>query len=333
MQYRQLGKTDIELPVVILGAWAIGGWRWGGTDEQAAIDAIRAGIDCGMNCVDTAPAYGFGLSEEIVGKAIKGRRDEIIVATKCSLRWDCDDGDYHFSDEDLEGNPVTVRIVHSRESLTTECERSLERLGVETIDLYQVHWPGKNSDFGGMMEILLDLKQQGKIRAIGVSNFSSSQMDNCLGHGPLDCCQPKYNLLERDAETETLPFCRKHTVGAIAYSPMELGLLTGKVTMERTFPESDIRSRGDSKPWFKPENRKRVLGALDRIKPIADGHSITLAQLALAWVIAQPGITSAIAGARRPEQAIENAKAGEVNLSEGELAILRREFEALGGPA
>ena len=332
MRYRKLGKTDIELPAVILGAWAIGGWRWAGTDERDAIEAIQVGIDCGINCIDTAPTYGFGLSEEIVGRAIRGRRDEVTIATKCGLRWDTEDGEFFFKNVDLKGDPVTLRSLLTRESLTLECERSLERLGIDTIDLYQIHWPGSRADFGEAMETLLDLKQQGKIRSIGVSNFSAAMMENCFSYGPLDCNQPKYNLLHRAIETDALPFCRDRNVGVIAYSPMELGLLTGKVTMERTFPKGDIRDESESMLWFKPENRRRVLEALQSVKPIAEGHGLTLAQLALAWVIAQPGITSAIAGARNPNQTRENAKAGDAQLTPDELSRVGETFSALGKP-
>lgn len=332
MQYRELGQTDIQVPAVILGAWAIGGWMWGGTDERAAIEAIKAGIDAGMNCIDTAPTYGFGLSESIVGKAIAGRRDEVTIATKCGLRWDTDEGELFVENKDNQGRPVCIRSLLTKASLCHECELSLKRLNIDCIDLYQIHWPGKYEDFAEAMEAFDELKHQGKIRAVGVSNFSVTQNQNCLRYGRVDCNQPKYSLLTRRIETDLLPFCRENSIGVIAYSPMELGLLTGKVTMDRTFPDNDIRA-GAHFPWYQLPNRKRVLDALESIKPIAAAHDITLAQLALAWVIAQPGVTAAIAGARNPTQALENAQAGDVQLAAAELKQLRDTFEALGEPA
>ncbi len=333
MQVRKLGKTDIEIPVVIAGAWAIGGWCWGGTDEADAIAAMQKCIDCGITCIDTAPTYGFGLSEELVGKAVAGRRDEVLIATKCGLRWDTDEGSLFLEADDLEGNKKRIHSVITKDSLFLECERSLKRLKIDTIDLYQIHWPGPNAEFGEAMEALLSLKEQGKIRAIGVSNFSKAMLANCVSHGQLDCNQPKYSALDRKFEEDELPFCIENQIGVIAYSPMEMGLLTGKVTEDRVFPPGDIRGNYQQRPWFKPENRKRILNALDTMKPIADGYGISLANLALAWIIAQKGMTAAIAGVRNPAQVEENARAGDIVLTETEIKTIRDTFEALGAPA
>ena len=332
MQYRTLGQSDIKTPVVIVGAWAMGGWCWGGTDEEESVRAIQEAIDLGMNCVDTAPAYGFGLSEELLGKAIQGRRDDVIVATKCGLIWDREEGDFFF-DADDNGKPLKVYKNLRPASIQQECEASLKRLGVETIDLYQCHWPDATTDISETMAALLDLQQQGKIRTIGVSNFTAEMMETCLGHGVIVSDQPRYSLLARDVEKDVLPFCREKNVGVITYSSLELGLLTGKVTMDRTFPESDIRSGDSFSPWFKLENRKKVLDALDRIQPIAASHGITLGQLAIAWVHHQPGVTAAIVGVRTAQQARENAAAGDVELSADELGRIDEAFSAIGEPS
>ncbi len=329
MQYRQLGKSGIKVPTVIAGAWAMGGWCWGGSDEAAAIEAIHAAIDEGMNCIDTAPAYGFGLSEEIIGKAIQGRRDQVIIATKCGLRWDSEEGEFFFDAQDNAGSPLKIYKNLKPAGIIQECEDSLKRLGVDTIDLYQCHWPDKTTPLEDTMPALLKLQEQGKIRAIGVSNFTPEMMETCLGFGRIESDQPKYNLLSRGIEKDVLPFCRKKQIGVITYSSLELGLLTGKVTMDRVFPQDDIRATGDYTPWFLPQNRKKALDALEKIKPIAEDHGITLGQLAIAWVIAQPGVTSAIVGVRNPQQAKENAKAGNVQIPESELAQVGKAFEDL----
>ena len=237
-----------------------------------------------------------------------------------------------FFDADDNGKPLKIYKNLKPDSVRAECEASLERLGVDTIDLYQCHWPDSTTDLDDTMAVLLDLQQQGKIRAIGVSNFTAEMMGTCLESGVIASDQPRYSLLSRGIEKDVLPFCREKNIGVITYSSLELGLLTGKVTMDRKFTESDIRSGDSFSPWFKPENRRKVLGALEKIQPIAEGHGITIAQLAIAWVHNQPGVTSAIAGVRTPKQARENAAAGDVRLSEDELERISAAFDAIGKP-
>jgi len=328
MEYRQLGNSDLKVPAIAFGAWAIGGWMWGGTDDDAAVRAIRRAIDVGITCVDTAPAYGFGHSEEVVGKAIAGRRDEVIVATKCGLRWDLEDGEFFF-DSTKDGKPCKIYRNLKPYSLRFEVEQSLRRLDVDVIDLYQCHWPDATTGIEETMGALLDLQQQGKIRAIGVSNFTPEMMAQCLECGVIASDQPKYSALARDIEADVLPFCRQHNVGVLAYSPIAQGLMTGKVTPDREFPEGDQRRNA---AWFTQENRRRVLEMLDQVKPIADGHGATLAQVAANWVISQPGMTAALVGARNEAQVEENAKAAEFKLTADELATIRRLVEELGGP-
>lgn len=329
MELRQLGNSDLHITPVILGAWTFGGWYWGGADDTDSIRAIDAAIHHGINCIDTAPIYGFGHSEEIVGKAIKGKRNDLIIATKCALRWDKEEGEFFFETDDNAGKSVKVFKNLSAASIREECERSLRLLGIDHIDLYQCHWMDSTTPHEETMAELSELQQEGKIREIGVSNYSPEAIRECLQHAKVVSDQPQYNLLQREIEAEVLPTCRQYGLGVLCYSPMCQGLLTGKVTMDRTFDDGDFRA---DHTWFQPENRKRVLNALDEVKDIAETHKITLAQLALSWVAGEPGVTAAIAGARTPKQAEENAAAGAVRLSKEERQHLRSVFEGLGDP-
>lgn len=330
MELRQLGNSGLRVSPVIFGAWAAGGWYWGPQDDADSIRAIHAALDAGVNCIDTAPIYGMGHSEEVVGKAIKGRRDKVVLATKCGLRWDTPgEGSNPWAYKAPDGGEHTIVRNLRKHAIIAEVEQSLKRLGTDVIDLYQCHWPDASTPIAETMEAMVTLRQQGKIRAIGVSNFTPEMMAECLRHAPLASDQPKYSLLAREIEADVLPFCRQHNIGVIVYSPLEQGLLTGRVTMERTFAAGDYRG---GRPWFQPANRQRVLCALEKIKPIAAAHDATLGQVAVAWVIAQPGVTAAIVGARSPEQARENARAADVRLSAAELQVIRKTFEDLGKP-
>ena len=329
MEYRTLGASDLQVPVVSFGAWAVGGWMWGGADDDVSVRAIQRAIELGMTCIDTAAAYGMGHSERVVGKAIADRRDEVIVATKCGLRWDLAEGEPFFVSKMPDGTPCRIYRNLRPDSIKYECEQSLERLGVEVIDLYQCHWPDPTTNLDDTMAALLDLQQQGKIRAIGVSNFTADMMGECLATGVIASDQPKYNPLEREAEQEVLPFCIERNVGVLTYSPMAMGLLTGKVTMDREFKGDDTRK---NRPWFKPANRRRILDMLAKIQPIADGHGATLAQVAVNWVISQEGVTSALVGARSEAQVEENVKAADFKLTDEELKIIRGLVEELGEP-
>ncbi len=326
MKFTTLGTTDIKLPAVSFGAWAIGGWLWGGTDDDLAIEAIHAGIDGGITCIDTAPTYGMGHSETVVGRAIAGRRDSVIIATKCGMRWDRAEGEKKMETKKNDGTPCTVYRNGRPESIVEECEASLRRLGTDVIDLYQVHWPDSTWPLDDTMEALMRLKESGKVRAIGVSNFDTDMITLCQTKGTVDSVQPRYNALQREPEATLLPFCVKHSIGVLAYSPIAQGLLTGKVDMERRFPEDDIRH---ASPMFKAENRRAVLDMLGRVQPIADGYGITLGQLFTAWVTHQPGITTALVGARNGAQAQENAVGGSVNLRDADVATIRKDVESL----
>ncbi len=329
MERRQLGQSDLYVPVITFGAWAIGGWKWGGSDDAKAIRAIQRGVELGVDCIDTAAIYGMGHSESVVGKAVEGRRDKVIIATKCGLRWDREEGEFAMASQMNDGTPVNIYKNLRPDSIRYECEQSLRRLNVDHIDLYQCHWPDSTTPVEDSMAALKALQDEGKIRAIGVSNFPPELMQEAMKSVTLASNQPRYSYLERDIENDVLPFCRDHNIGVLAYGPMGHGLLTGKVTMDREFRDDEYRT---SHPWFQPENRRRVLDMLEQIKPIAERRGATLAQLALAWVIAQPGVTTALAGARDERQIEENAGAAEIQLSAEEIQQIRSLAEGLGAP-
>jgi aryl-alcohol dehydrogenase-like predicted oxidoreductase len=324
MQARQLGNSDVKVSPVIFGAWAIGGWMWGGSEEQESIDAIRAGIDHGVNTIDTAAIYGMGRSEELVGRAIKGMRDKVIIATKCGMRWDTDEGSDPWPQKDNEGHDVIIRKNSRPKSIAYECEQSLKRLGVETIDLYQIHWPDTSTPVEDSMRAMLKLKEQGKIRAIGMSNYDVQWLSKANQITPIASLQPPYSLIQRKIEAEILPFCRQNNIGVIVYSPLERGLLTGKVTPDRQFAKGDHRA---THKYFTVENRKRVLAALEKVRPIAEKHKVSFAQLAINWTIHEPGITAALVGARNAEQATHNAEAMNFTLTNEERGTIRAAFD------
>jgi methylglyoxal reductase len=319
MRMRPLGKSGIEASIVGFGAWAIGGWMWGGANESDAIRAIHAALDAGINLIDTAPIYGFGSSEEIVGKALQGRRDRAVIATKCGMVTNTKLGAAKFRSTALGSSPnghIDVRIYNHPDSIREEVELSLKRLETDRIDLYQTHWQDPTTPIDDTMDVLLSLKQAGKIRAIGVCNATVNQMREYASRGPLDSDQERYSMLDRKMEAEQLPFCREHDIAVLAYSPLAMGMLTGKVSPEREFGDGDIRGK---QPRFGRENRQRVAEMLGEFQPIADRNRLTLTQLVVAWTASQSGVTHVLCGARTPEQAQENAAAGNVELSTGDL--------------
>ena len=324
------GEDDLTVSGIAFGAWAIGGWYWGGTDDEVAVCALRTALDVGMTTIDTAPVYGFGHSEEVVGRAIAGRREEAQLLTKVGLRGDAGAGPVSFETAGPDGRPVQVRRNARPESVRVEVERSLRRLGVERIDLVQVHWPDPETPIPETMGALAELRTEGKLGAIGVSNYSAAEMAQAaqaLGDVPLMSNQVKYSLVAREIEGETLPWAREHGVGVLAYSPLDQGLLTGCVDEERVFPADDGRNK---RPTFRPENRAAINAALRRaVGPVAEAHGATLAQTVLAWTLAQAGISSVLAGARTPEQVLENAGAGELNLAPEELGSIDEAFSSL----
>jgi aryl-alcohol dehydrogenase-like predicted oxidoreductase len=319
MKTRPLGASGIQASAVAFGAWALGGWRWGGSDDKTSVDALHAGMDAGITFIDTAPAYGFGHGEEVVGKAIRGRRDRVVIATKCGLSWNTTKGTLFFVSDEKGRNDAGQYRIHKTldpDIVRADLEGSLRRLGTDYVDLYLTHWQDVTIPIEDTMALLLDLKRQGKIRAIGACNAKVEDLERYRSRGPLDANQERYSMLDRGLEQAQLPWCRKNQVAALAYSPLHHGLLTGKITPEREFKEGDLR-RGHAS--FTPENLKKTGLLLDRIRPVAERRGLTISQLVIAWTLAQPGLTHALVGARTPQQALENARAGDVTLDPGEL--------------
>ncbi len=339
MQMRPIGQSGIEASVIAFGAWAIGGWMWGGAEEKQSIDAIHAALDNGINFIDTAPMYGFGRSEEILGKALKGGyRQKAIVATKCTLVWDGSgtDGVYHFGADDDRRLPDDVKnpkykiYKNNKPRMVRKgLEESLRRLQTDVIDLFQTHWQDESTPIAETMDELLKLKKEGKIRAIGCSNATTEQLKEYCDRGQLDSDQEKYSMLDRGMEKTNLPFVKENNIAFLAYSPLGQGLLTGAVGPDRVFAPGDKRNFD---PRFSQENRVKVAAFMNEIRPIADDYRITLGQLVAAWTIAQPGCSHALLGARDVKQVIENAKAGEVSLSSDAIAkITKAVDEKLAG--
>jgi aryl-alcohol dehydrogenase-like predicted oxidoreductase len=327
MERRRLGRSEIEVSAVIFGAWAVGGWMWGGNDRAQSVAAIRAAIDAGVTTIDTAPIYGQGLSEEIVGEAIRHvPRHEVEVLTKCGLRWDVEVGEFFFESEGNDGRRVRTYRHAGYDSVIAECEASLRRLRTDYIDLLQVHWPDPTTPIHETMEALATLVNQEKVRAVGVSNFSVEQMREAERTVSLVSNQLPYSMVNRGIEADLVPYCREHGKSILAYSPLQRGLLTGKYEAGHVFAKGDHRAENE---FFEPENVRRVNAFLDEIRPIANGHRATLTQLVIAWTIAQPGITAALVGARDAAQARANAKGGTIKLSAAELTEIRERLTGM----
>lgn len=324
MEKRKLGKSDIEITPLVYGAWAIGGWKWGGTDKEVAIRAIRKAFDMGINCIDTAPAYGFGLSEEIIGEAVKDFRDKIYIFDKCGLRWDIQKGEFFYEALDFEGRPFKMYRYSGKDGIIEECERSLKRLKTDYIDLYQIHWPDSTTPIEESMEAMEILRKQGKIRAIGVSNYSVDQLDRALKSAEVVSDQVPYSMVNRGIEEDIIPYCIKNNVGILAYSPLQRGLLTGKVTPDYRFKDDDHRK---DNPFFTIENRKRVMKLIDEIKPIADKYGMTVSQLVINWTVNRPGITAALIGTRSVKQAEENFSSLNYSISGEDIEAINMAVE------
>jgi len=327
MEYRKLGETNLEVSAITFGAWAAGGWMWGGNDDQQAINAMKAAYDLGITSIDTAPIYGQGKSEELVGQAIKGiARDKVQILTKYGMRWDLAKGTFGFKSQDNDGKDLDVYKYAAKESVIKECEDSLKRLGTDYIDLYQIHWPDDSTPIAETMEAILRLKEQGKIREAGVSNYNVTQMQEAEQTIKLASNQVPFSMVKRDIETDVIPYCLEHHKGILAYSPMERGLLTGKMKAGQQFGEGDHRA---GLKFFKDENIERTNAFLAKIKPLADEKHATLGQLVIRWTINRPGITVALVGARNAEQASQNAKAIEVKLNDEEMDFITGELDQL----
>jgi len=307
LQTARLGSTDLEITRVGFGAWAIGGggWEfgWSPQDDQASIAAIHHALERGINWIDSAAAYGFGRSEEVVGRALDGVQQRPYVFTKCSL---------------LEG--PGRKVVHSlkRDSILREADASLKRLGVEAIDLYQIHWPNPEEEIEEGWSALVELKQQGLVRHIGVSNFKVEQLRRIQQIAPVETLQPQYSLIEREAERELLPYAERERIGVIVYSPMGSGLLTGGMTRERieSLADDDWRKRD---PRFQEPQLSEHLALVERLRAVAERHGTTPGAIAVAWTLRHPAVDGAIVGFRRPDQVDPIVPATSLELTDEDL--------------
>ncbi len=334
MQFRRLGSTEIETSAIALGTWAIGGWMWGGADENKAIRTIQTALDAGITIVDTAPIYGFGRAEEIVGKAIRGRRrDSIVLASKCGIPWDSKPfppgvGEFHcFADDvGLSAEPSKYYLYRCLrpDVVRRGVEDSLRRLGTDCIDLMQIHHVGDSTTpVADAVGVLEDLRREGKIRAVGISNATRSQLDEYCAVGRIDVAQERYSALDRTVEKNgVLDACRERGVSFLAYSPLENGLLTGRLDPERVYGDGDFRAEN---PKFAKANVERVNAALAEAADIAKRLDLSVSQLAAAWVASRYEKAVVLWGARTPEQALEAAGAGDARFSADDF----EEFDAI----
>jgi len=316
METRKLGKSDVTVTAMAFGAWAIGGWMWGGADESDALIAIRTAYDAGITTIDTAPIYGFGKSEELVGKAMEGiPRDRYQLLTKFGMNWQSQDGEFYFDTVD-NGKPVKVYKWSSAKRVLRECEDSLRRLKTEYIDLYQIHWPDSTTPIHETFEAVQKLIEQGKVRAAGVCNYNIHQVKEALDTIDIASNQVPYSLVNRDIENEVIPQALEKHIGIIAYSPLQRGLLTGKIKPGHQFNEGDTR---EGNRFYTDESIRKINDLLNEVKPIAEKHGASLAQVIINWTIQQPGITCALVGARNSAQVNDNVKALSFRLSTEEL--------------
>ena len=308
MQTRQLGTSDLHITALGVGAWAMGGagwaFSWGAQDDDASIGAIHAALDKGINWIDTAPVYGLGHSEEVVGRALKGRSNRPYVFTKCERRWSDD------------------RVIYKnlkRESILSECEDSLRRLNIDTIDLYQIHWPEPDEDIEEGWAACAELQKSGKVRWIGVCNYSAQQMARIKPIAPITSLQPPYNIVSPEIEPEILPYVAANNIGVIAYSPMKSGLLSGAMSRERVaaMPDDDFRRRT---PNYQEPLLTRNLDLAELLRGIGARHRRTTGEVAIAWTLRRPEVTGAIVGMRSPAQVDGVIGAADFRLSESEIA-------------
>jgi len=308
MKTRQLGNTDMHITPIGFGSWAVGGggyrFGWGPQDDEQSITAINRALDLGINWIDTAAVYGLGHAEEVVARALKERSDRPFVFTKCERVWN-DRGEISGS--------------LKAQSIKRECENSLRRLKTDAIDLYQIHWPEPEQDIEEGWRVMAELKREGKVRYIGVSNFNVNQMRRIMEIAPISSLQPPYSLINPGIQNDILPFCQEHNIGVIVYSPMASGLLTGSMNRERItkLPEDDWRKRD---PQFNEPRLSRNLQLVELLNEIAFMHTVTPGVVAIAWALHHPGVTGAIVGARRPEQVDGIIPAAEFQLTDSEDA-------------
>ena len=314
MQTRQLGKNGQHLTILGFGSWALGGswqWGWGKADDKESVEAIQTALESGVNWIDTAAVYGFGHSEKIVAESVKGFREKIFIATKCGL---VNDG---------KNNAVND---NSPENIRKEVEASLKNLNTDYIDLYQIHWPDPAVDVERSWETMAALKAEGKVKYIGVSNFNIDLLERCMKIEQVQSLQPPYSMLRRDYEKEVLPYCLENEIGVVAYSPMQAGLLTGEFNINK-LAEDDWRRKDK---MFNEPYLVQALDFVEHLKPLASKNNITVGQLALAWVLNNPAVTSAIVGARNKRQSAQNFSINSLKLSPEDIASLAGEMKKRG---
>ncbi len=322
MRKVKLGRSEFEVSEIVFGAWAAGGWMWGSTDRRSAVDAIKAAYDAGVSSIDTAPIYGQGTSEEIVGEAIKDiSRDKVEILTKFGLRWDDTKGTLYFPSKNNEGKDIDIYKYAGKESIIYECEQSLKRLGTDYIDLYQIHWPDVTTPIEESFEAVERLIEQGKVRHAGVCNYDASQVQ--VVKNIIISNQIPYSMVNRGIEKEVLPYCFDEGIGVLAYSPLERGLLTGKIKPGYTFAEGDHRA---THPHFAPDFVEKTQNLLQKIQTIADAYNASLHQVILEWTLNQKGISAVLVGARNAEQSVANAQ--RVHLSGDELSLIQEWADA-----
>lgn len=326
MNLKTLPKTSIKVSPLTYGAFAAGGWFWGGADVTEAIEAMETAIDNGITTIDTAPVYGMGQSEELVGTTIKNKRQQVQVLTKFGMRWDTSSGDFTFDSKDNNGNPVKIYKFNGKQSILEECERSLKRLQTDYIDLYQMHWPESTTPIEETMEALEILQQQGKILAGGVCNCPIDLLERAGKIFPVSTNQVAYSLLNRSIEAQLVPYCIEHEIGILTHTTLQKGLLTGKIKPGHHFNEGDHRATNS---YFREENLNRINRFLAILQNLADERNSTLAQLSINWAMQQPGVTSVLVGARNSTQMQDNIKAVQFTLTPTELAIISKAADGL----
>lgn len=325
MKYTKLGETDLKVSRIGFGCWAIGGSMWGEVKDTESIAAIHKALDLGINFFDTADTYGHGHSEEILRKALSDKKENVVIATKGGMDWGQfgdrfprpDQPHYGMGGRKIEGLVRNCRPDYLQAAINA----SLKRLQRDYIDIYYIHWPDMIVPWEKTLEVLLKSQKEGKIRYIGVSNFSTEQAKEWLESGPIHVVQPLYHILDRRIEKDLLPFCREEGIAVVPYGTLAHGLLTGKFTEDTKFRQDDFRP---SHPMFQGETYKKNLAIVEKLKKVAANKKVSPAQLAVSWVLSQPGITSTLVGAKRPSQVEENAAATDCELGEGELASIEK---------
>jgi aryl-alcohol dehydrogenase-like predicted oxidoreductase len=325
MEYRKLGNTDLDFSVIAFGAWAAGGWMWGKTERKDAVDAIKAAYDEGVTTIDTAPIYGQGESEEIVGDAIAGLpRDKIRIFTKFGMRWDSSEGVMMMKSRKNDGTDIDVYRFAGKNSVVKECEDSLRRLKTDYIDLYQIHWPDTSTPVAETFEALAQLVEQGKVRYAGVCNYDVRLMEEAEQTLYIASNQIPFSLVNRGVERETVPHCIRAGKSVLAYSPLERGLLSGKMKPGQTFAPGDHRAS-----YYKGDIIAKTNKFLALLNPLARERGATLSQLVLRHTLNVPGISCALVGARNAAQSVENARAADISLDADDYGFIERQLASV----